>query len=270
MSDLITTVGTGASQSVSMFNFGNSTVRICQDNKGEPWFVAKDVADILGYSDTNAMTRRIDPEEIGTCADRSSGQLRTLYTINESGLYSAIIGSQKPEAKYFKKWVTSEVLPSIRKHGAYMTPDTIQQMISNPDMLIGLATKLKEYQTTTERQKAQIAEQRKQLEMQAPDVEYCQEVLNSSNLHTVNSIAMHIGISAAKLNQFLVDEDWIYKQGGIYYASSKIRGNGLADYHITPYFSRSGETMTREHLKWTEKGRRAIIDLWNKKHMVRG
>jgi prophage antirepressor-like protein len=266
MGDLITAAGTGNNQSVSMFNFGNSTVRVCQDVNGEPWFVAKDVAAILGYSDTNAMTRRLEDDDICTYADKTSGQVRNIYIINESGLYNAIMGSNKPEAKSFKKWVTSEVLPSIRKHGAYMTPDTIEKMLSNPDLVIGLATELKEARAVSERQQLQIAEQRRQLEIQAPDVEYCQEVLSASNLHTTNSVAMHIGVSAMKLNKFLVDEDWIYKQGGIYYASCKIRGKDYADFHVIPYVNRDGETMTREHLKWTEKGRRAIIDLWNKKH----
>lgn len=89
------------------------------DQNGDPWFIAKNVAEILGYSETNAMTRRLDADELNTCTDISSGQVRTVSIINESGLYNAIIGSHKPEAKEFKKWITSEVLPSIRKTGSY-------------------------------------------------------------------------------------------------------------------------------------------------------
>lgn len=268
MSDFITTVGTGESQSVTMFNFGNATVRVCQDSEGEPWFVASDIANILGYRDSYVLSRRIDDDDKGTRKVCTPSGEQEMTVVNESGLYNAIMGSNKPEARSFKKWVTSEVLPSIRKHGAYMTPDTIEKMLSNPDLVIGLATELKEARAVSERQQLQIAEQRRQLELQAPDVEYCQEVLSASNLHTTNSVAMHIGVSAVKLNKFLVDEDWIYKQGGIYYDSCKIRGKDYADFHVIPYVNRDGETMTREHLKWTEKGRRAIIDLWNKKHAV--
>jgi prophage antirepressor-like protein len=86
---------------------------------GEPWVVAKDVADLLGYSDTQAMTRRLDDDEISTCTDKSSGQAREITIISESGLFNAILGSQKPEAKAFRKWVTSVVLPAIRKTGSF-------------------------------------------------------------------------------------------------------------------------------------------------------
>ncbi len=90
---------------------------------GEPWFIAKDVCDALGYSDTQAMTRRLDPEDVKSYTDHTSGQGRTIKIINESGLYTSILGSRKTESKVFKKWVTSEVLPSIRKTGSYSTKE---------------------------------------------------------------------------------------------------------------------------------------------------
>ena len=102
-------------------------IGINEDEEGEPWFVAKDVAEILlGHSDTQALTRRIDPEDLGTCTDNSSGHPREMTTLNESGLYAAILGSTELDAKKFKRWGTSEVLPSIRMHGAYMTPQAIE------------------------------------------------------------------------------------------------------------------------------------------------
>ena len=114
------------------FNFSGQDVRIITIND-EPWFFGKGIADILGYSDTQAMTRRLDDEDKETYTDKTSGQGRNVAIINESGLYSAILGSKKPEAKQFKRWVTSEVLPTIRKHGAYMTqpqvPTTQRELI---------------------------------------------------------------------------------------------------------------------------------------------
>lgn len=86
----------------------------------EPYFIAKDIADILEYSDTNAMTKRLDDDEKNTYTDNLSGQRRDITIISESGLYNAILGSKKPESKAFKKWITSEVLPSIRKNGGYV------------------------------------------------------------------------------------------------------------------------------------------------------
>lgn len=104
-----------------LFKFQQSPVRtVVKEN--ETWFLAKDVADILEYSETEAMTRRLDDDEISTCPDNSSGQVRQMTIISESGLYSAIIGSQKPEAKEFRRWVTHEVLPAIRRQGYYATP----------------------------------------------------------------------------------------------------------------------------------------------------
>ena len=110
------------------FNFSGQDVRIITIN-GEPWFVGKDVADILEYSDTQAMTRRLDDEDFMT--DKLSGMNMKSTLINESGLYTAILGSKKPEAKQFKRWVTSDVLPTIRKHGAYnaKVPTTQRELV---------------------------------------------------------------------------------------------------------------------------------------------
>ena len=111
----------------------------------------------------------------------------------------------------------------------------------------------------------QIEEQERQLLIQKPDVDYCKQVLSAQNLHTVNTIAVHLGISAIKLNKFLLEEGIIYKQGDVYHPSAKIRGKGYCDYHIYPYFNSHGEAVTREQLKWTEAGRRFVIELYNKR-----
>jgi prophage antirepressor-like protein len=261
--DLFTTVVAANAQSevtstIIPFDFNGNQVRIMKDDHDEPLFVAKDVADILGYRNASDMTRRLDDEEKGTRKTRTLGGMQDVTVINESGLYSAILGSNKPEAKAFKRWVTSEVLPSIRKHGGYIhaAPGMSDEEIMARGIMIANAT--------IERQKMRIAEQEKQLQLQAPAVEYCNDVLSASNLHTVNSIAVHMGVSAKRLNQFLVEQDWIYKQGEIYCPSCKIRGKGYCDYHVVPYINRNGDKMTREHLKWTETGRRAIVELWNR------
>ena len=110
----------------------------------EIWFVGKDVAAILGYKDTSdAMKRHVDDEDKLTRRFADSGQNREMYIINESGLYSLVLSSKLPSAKEFKRWVTSEVLPSIRKHGAYMSPETIERVITDPDFIIRLANELK-------------------------------------------------------------------------------------------------------------------------------
>lgn len=108
---------------------------------GEPWFVGKDIAEVLGYSNTaKAIRDHVDIEDKLSERIVLSGQNREVILINESGLYSLILGSKLPSAKKFKKWVTSDVLPSIRKHGMYAT----DELINNPDLLIAAATKIKE------------------------------------------------------------------------------------------------------------------------------
>lgn len=135
-------------------------VRVLQINN-EPWWVGKDIADILGYTKLDAMYRivesedktEINPQNIEMAGFPLNGvtleenpNVRRLILINESGLHSAIFNSKLPSAKKFKRWVTAEVLPSIRKNGAYMTEDTLEQALNNPDFLIKLATNLKQEQ----------------------------------------------------------------------------------------------------------------------------
>ena len=112
---------------------------------GEPWLVGKDVAAALGYVDTfGALKKHVDDEDKQNCQNDSFESPRGMTIINESGLYSLVLSSKLPTAKKFKRWVTSEVLPAIRKHGGYMTPEKVEEALLNPDVLIRLATELKE------------------------------------------------------------------------------------------------------------------------------
>ena len=113
---------------------------------GEPWFVGKDVATALGYAKPeNAVANHVDPEDKTSTLIQGSGSnyKSKAMLINESGLYSLVLSSKLPTAKQFKRWVTSEVLPAIRKHGGYITPEKVEEVLLNPDTLIKLATELK-------------------------------------------------------------------------------------------------------------------------------
>lgn len=113
--------------------------------KNEPWFVAKDVCDVLEIKNCGDACSRLDDDEKDTVGLTDSVQrAHKLSVISEAGLYTLVLGSRKPEAKEFKRWITHEVIPSIRKHGAYVTAPTLDQMLSDPDMMIGLLQKLKE------------------------------------------------------------------------------------------------------------------------------
>lgn len=110
--------------------------------ENEPWFVGKDIAEALGYDQTSNMVKRLDGEDF--MSSKLDGMNMKSTVINESGLYDAVLGSHLPNAKKFKRWITKEVLPAIRKHGAYMTESKIEEVLLNPDTIINLAMQLKE------------------------------------------------------------------------------------------------------------------------------
>lgn len=243
---------------IQIFNFQSNEVRVVKDDNGEPWFVAKDVCSVLEIRNATQAVGQLDEDERSMFCIGRQGNTNI---INESGLYALVIRSNKPNARKFRKWVTSEVLPSIRKHGGYIASNGTESV----EELYMRA--MESLHAALERQKAITAEQTKQLEKQAPDVEYCNTVLAAKNLHTVNSIATHLGTTAVRLNRLLSLHGWIYRKGGIYYPSASIRDKGYCDFHVVPYVKWNGETATREHLKWTEEGRRFVINFY---HSVMG
>ena len=120
---------------LQVFNFNQNQVRIIEQN-GEPWFVAKDVCDVLGLINARDAINSLDDDEKADVGISDGSQIRHYNSINESGLYKLVFRSNKPAAKKFTKWVTSEVLPTIRKHGAYMTPETIEKTLTNPNFTV--------------------------------------------------------------------------------------------------------------------------------------
>lgn len=177
----------------------------------EPYFVGKDVAEVLGYQNgSRDVNRHVDEEDKLTHQISASGQNRNMTIINESGLYSLILKSKLPSAKKFKRWVTSEVLPQIRKHGMYAT----DELLNNPDLLIEVATKLKE-----ERTLRLIAEQRVN-ELQ-PKADYYDRILNNKGLVTVSTIAKNYGMSAVSFNKLLHELGIQFNQSGTWLLYSK-------------------------------------------------
>ncbi|PHC14344.1 BRO family protein [Bacillus toyonensis] len=158
------------------------------------WFVAKDVCDALEHSQVSKAVERLDEEEklMGTLF--LSGQNRKTWLINESGLYSLIMTSRKEEAKQFKKWVTSEVLPSIRKHGAYMTDQVLEQAVTNPEFMIGILTKLKE-------EKEKLAAAQQQIVQQQPLVVFAEACMQSEQTLKVSEVAKLATKQGVKIGQ---------------------------------------------------------------------
>lgn len=246
---------------LSLFNFKGSDIRALEID-GNPYFIGKDIAEILGYKDTSdALKKHVDSEDKLTRRFADSGQNRLMYAINESGLYSLIISSKLPAAKEFKRWVTSEVLPSIRKHGAYMTPDTIEKMINSPDLLIGLATKLKK------EQEDRMAAENKVIEL-TPKASYYDSILANKSLMTITVIAKDYGMSGQEMNKMLHKYGVQFKQGGIWLLYSKYQKNGWT--HSNTRIIKIGRNEERAVVdtKWTQKGRLGLYKLLKEKGIL--
>ena len=150
---------------------------------GESWLVGKDVAERLGYKDTSdALKKHVDEEDKLTRRFADSGQNREMYVINESGFYSLVLGSKLPNAKKFKRWVTIEVLPAIRKHGGYLTAEKVEEALLNPDVLIRLATELKDEREARRALESKVADD-------APKVLFAQAVEQAENSILVGDLA---------------------------------------------------------------------------------
>ncbi len=166
-----------------LFQFEEQNVRTLVIDD-EPYFVGKDVAEILGYAKPrNAISVHVDDEDKKDAPIQGPlGGVQTMTMVNESGLYSLILSSKLPTAKKFKRWVTSEVLPTIRKHGAYMTEQKIEEALLNPDTLITLAKQLK-----AEKEQRLLAQ--KQVEEMTPKAVFHDAVANAENTMLVRDVA---------------------------------------------------------------------------------
>lgn len=182
--------------------------------ENEPYFVGKDVADVLGYSNPRkALLDHIDEEDKldGVTIRDSIGREQKPVVINESGLYSLILSSKLPIAKKFKRWVTSEVLPSIRKHGAYMTSATIEQAILNPDTIIKLATALKEEQSKNKQLQAVNSELAVNNQIMKPKADYFDELVDRNLLTNLRETAKQLEIKQKDFINFLLEKKYLYR-----------------------------------------------------------
>ena len=169
---------------------------------GEPWFVASDVCECLGLANPTVSVNRLDYDER---AKFNLGRQGWVNIVNEYGLYNLVLGSRKPEAKNFKRWVTHEVLPAIRKHGGYLTPDKVEEILTNPDSIIRLATQLKE-------ERAKRAEAEKVIEEQRPKALFADAVSASKTSILIGALAKLIRQNGVDVGQKRLFE-WLRKKG---------------------------------------------------------
>ncbi len=195
--------------------FDEQQLRIIEKDN-EPLFLLNDLVKILGLSNSRMVKDRLNDDVSSTYPIQDSlGRAQQATFVNEDGLYDVILDSRKPEAKRFRKWITSDVLPSIRKHGAYMTPNTVEEALLNPDTIIKLATNLKD-----EQEKRMQVEQQQKIDQ--PYTTFGKAVSNSSASINVGSFAKMmydehgIRIGRNKMFRWLRDKGYLIKKGREY------------------------------------------------------
>ena len=229
-------------------------IRTLSNEQGEPLFCAKDVAEALGYKlARKAVQDHVDKGDVLKWNTPTASGVQLMTYINESGLYSLILSSKLESAKRFKHWVTSEVLPSIRKQGGYMMvrPDESNEVI--------LARALQIMQDALQRRDEQIA----QLQ---PKADYADHVLDSISCFTVTQIAKELGMTGHDLNMLLCSHKIQYPQSGQYLLYANYARQGLAKNRNYQYYTADGELVTKTFLVWTERGRDFIHRLLHPKY----
>ena len=220
------------------------------DDKANVWFIGNEIAIALGYSNyRNAIVKHVGDDDKLRTQIEYAGQKREVMLINESGLYALILSSKLPKAKEFKHWVTSEVLPSIRKDGGYMVakPDDTDESIMARAVLIA--------QSTIER----LKKEKKELEVKA---NYLDEVVRAEGCYPTTTIAKELGMTAIALNKFLCDLKIQYRQSGRYNLYAEYARMGLAKYRTPENVDEEGNVRVfNAYMVWTEAGRAYIHKL---------
>lgn len=278
---------------IQIFNspqFGE--IRTATDDNNEPLFCAADVCKALGYvNGRDAISKHVDDPDVakrdawvttGTKADGSEAKRQTLMTfVNESGLYSLIFDSKLESAKQFKRWVTSEVLPEIRKNGGYIrgnvneTPEELmaRALAVAKQTLERVERERQQLANTNETQRIQLGIQDAEIRKAAPKVEYYDKVMQSNCTMTTTQIANGLGMPCHRLNKLLRDAGIQYKQSGQWLLRSPYTDFGLHAVRTQTYTHADGSIGTSQYTVWNERGKRFISALvdnnWNVKQAIK-
>ena len=233
------------------------------ERDGEPWFVGKDVAEALGYTDPNkAIVMHVDEEDKLNDKTASSLGQRGGWLINESGLYSLVLSSKLPGAKQFKRWITSEVIPSIRKHGGYLTPDKLEEVLLKPDTLIQLAQNLK-----AEQEKRMALEVK--MEEQKPKVLFAESVEAAKTSILIGELAKllkqnGINIGQNRLFEWLRNNGYLIRRQGSDYnmPTQRAMEMGLFEIKETTITHSDGHIHVSKTPKVTGKGQVYFVNLF--------
>lgn len=245
---------------------------------GEPWFVGKDVATALGYGNgkslANAVSKHVDNEDKGVTEMMTPGGKQKMTLINESGLYSLILSSKLPTAKKFKRWVTNEVLPSIRKHGVYATEMTIEKTLSDPDYIIQILSAFKKekedkekLQVENSQQKETIVNLNEQIENDKPKIEFARQIHNSKDTILIRELAKIISsngvnIGERKLYSMLRDNGFLISKQGLDYNSPTQKSMNLGLFKVVESAVKTnyGTTKINRTTRVTPKGQEYLLN----------
>ena len=246
---------------IQIFNYNSVEVRTIQ-NDGEPWFVLRDVCNVLGLGTPARVAERLDPDEVSqTHITDSMGRQQETTIINESGLYNVILRSDKPEAKPFRKWVTSEVLPTIRRHGMYATPDTVEKMLADPD------TTIKLLETIKQERAARMALEAK-AEADKPKVLFADAVSASHTSILVGDLAKLLRQNGVEIGQnrlfsFQREKGYLCSQGERYnLPTQRSMDRGWFQVKETTINQPNGSVRITRTVKVTGKGQQYFINLF--------
>jgi prophage antirepressor-like protein len=237
------------------------------ERDGTPWFVGKDVAEALGYAKPrNAIDTHVDPDDaLKQGVTDSMGRTQEMTIINESGLYALVLGSKLPTAKKFKRWVTSEVLPSIRKNGMYLLPkdypSALRALADSEEQRMALEASNATLAAENERQAQVIAEFE-------PIRQYVDTILESPDALATSQIAADYGMSAQQLNKILRDEGVQHKVNGQWLLYKKHMNKGYTKSKTFQFTHSDGRADTKLHTQWTQKGRLMIHNILEKRGIV--
>ena len=245
---------------IQIFNYNSVEVRTIQKD-GEPWFVLKDVCNVLHIGNSRDVVARLDQDEKGVGQIDTLGGKQEMTIINESGLYNVILRSDKPEAKPFRKWVTSEVLPTIRRHGMYATPDTVEKMLADPD------TTIKLLETIKQERAARMALEAK-AEADKPKDLFADAVSASHTSILVGDLAKLLRQNGVEIGQnrlfsFLREKGYLCSQGERYnLPTQRSMDRGWFQVKETTINMPNGSVRITRTVKVTGKGQQYFINLF--------
>lgn len=231
-------------------------------------FCLADLCRVLEISNVSMLKSRLDQKGLSQTEVLTNGGKQSMYFVNEKNLYKVIMRSDKPQAEPFQDWVCGDVLPSIRKHGAYMTDSAIERTLTDPDYLIQLATALKEERTKRLAAEQQVLSLAADVASMQPKASYYDLILNNKSTVLITQIAQDYGMSAKAFNKILANLRLQHKVNGQWILYSPYIGQGYVQSKAVDIIRTNGLRDVKYNTEWTQKGRLFLYDTLKKHNII--